>query len=141
MIASNVDLPQPDGPNTTTNSPRLMFRSTPSRTRVSTLPWRNDLVMSSIMIRGKFSGGFDLITFPPNVLVVPTRISVTDTFVAVIRFNRFSLKAGLYCAAVERAKKIARRYSFVTAETTYDRPIDGLPQPSSKDPVRGSGAT
>src|SRR5215475_2582981 len=99
MIASSVDLPQPDGPNTTTNSPRFMVRSTPSRTRVSTLPWRKDFVTSSIKIRGKFNGGFDLITCPPSVWQMTGKclehvghfwqIPATDTLETRIWFDRF----------------------------------------------------
>jgi hypothetical protein len=55
--------------------------------------------MSSIKIRGKFSDGFDLITFPPNVWVVSTRMPVTDTIAAVTWFDRFSLSSGLYLAS------------------------------------------
>jgi len=51
-----------------------------------------------------------------------TRISVTDTLAAAIWFNRFSLNAGLYCAAVLSAKKIACRFFFVTAEIIHKRP-------------------
>jgi len=82
--------------------------------------------MSSIKIKGRFSGGFDLITFPPNVWVVSKRISVTDTIVAVTLFNRFSFSADLFFIvfierpSIERpamcAKKIACWLSFVTAE-------------------------
>jgi hypothetical protein len=67
--------------------------------------------MSSIIIRGKFSGGFDLITFSPNA----------------IWFNRFSLKAGLYDLGAKCAKKIACRSYFVTTEIIRGRPRGALP--------------
>ena len=47
MIRSSVDLPQPDGPMSETNSPRAMSRSMPDRAVVTTAPSRGERLVDA----------------------------------------------------------------------------------------------
>ncbi len=49
MTRSSVDLPQPDGPMSETNSPRRMARSMPDSAVVTTTPSRANVLSTPVM--------------------------------------------------------------------------------------------